>query len=283
MNSASRYSLLTNSLIDNITQYIGGAVIGFFLISGVFFRSKGKISHNFLKTSKRIMPSFFIFSITYSFLMFFLGKTSIIDGLYKTFSFSGASMQLYYLPYLLGVYLFYLLFHRIFKTNHKFEYILIGLLTILALISLFFPTTSPTGPSLKLVPIYALSFGVGIYLSNIKSGLKLRSFLIIALCILLGFYDFRFFHISFMLTLIIVSILLSYKYSILNKQFPGSGGVYLTHTPIINFGISVILISIGINEQSNLFFTLILTYIITLLITYSFIKFFPKYKFLMLE
>jgi len=192
-------------------------------------------------------------------------------------------MHLYYLPFLFLIYSFYLVVHKFFSKNN-YRFVLISILILLSIISLFLPTQFATGSNYSLFSIYALSFGICIYLSSIKKESN-KQFLwntsiIITISLLIGFLDFRFIHIAIMLLLFILFLNISKR---IKKQLPGSGGVYLLHTPIVNSVLSILFVSFGVFEMENLFLTLIATYGLTLLITLGFIKLFPKQKFLLLE
>jgi hypothetical protein len=288
MTSKSRYSEETNLFLGSIIEYINGAVIGFILISGFFFKPADKLKEGVFKIFKRTIIPFFVFSLFYTVLMFLLGKGSLASGFINTIKFHGASMQLYYLPYLFIIYCFYLLIFNMFSSNKgRLQYLLIFILFIFTIISLAYPTDSATGSSYKLLPIYFLSFGITVYLSILRKEDE-RKYLIITILIsiiscLIGTYDYRFYHISVMIVLLLLFYFLSNNCSLLNRQFPGSGGVYLFHTPIINFGISTGLIYLNIFEKHNLFFSIILTYIVTLIISLLIIKISPRYRYFILE
>lgn len=288
MKSESRYSNETNLFINDIVQYINGAVIGFFMISGFFFRPAGKLKEGVVKIFKRTMIPFFLFSFLYTILMFLLGKNSLTKGLESTIHLQGAGMQLYYLSYLFIIYCFYLVIFNVFTINKsRLPYFLIFVIFACTIISLIYPTESPTGGSIKLIPVYTLSFGIAVYLSIQKKESEKKyithSIIMSLISILIGTYDYRFYNISALITLLLFFYFLSNNFSYLNRQFPGSGGVYLFHTPIVNFAISTVLVSVNIIERQNLFLSIIITYIATLTTTLLIIKILPKYRSFILE
>lgn len=115
MTSASRYSVETNLELARIINWIDGAVIGFFLISGYLFKAQNNIFAYCRKQTIRLIIPFFLFSLIYSVLLAILGKESLVDGLEKTVRLQGAGMQLYYLPYLLFVTIVFSIVERRFR------------------------------------------------------------------------------------------------------------------------------------------------------------------------
>lgn len=285
MTSESRYSVETNKYISDIVIYVNGAVIGFFILSGFFFKSSNNLYLDLEKAFKRIMIPYFIFSIFYTIALSLLGKLNFNQGFLNTLILKGSSMQLYFLPYLFFIFCLYFLLFQ-FK-NEVRNLLLILILVIFIGFSLMFSTKDATGSSLKLIPIYIISFGLGVFLSLVRGKSEMYFFKFsvysILLNLLIGFYDFRFFYISGMLFLVLLAYGFSKKISFLNKSFPGSGGVYLFHTPILNFSISTILVLLGIVEIQNLYFSIMLTYIISLAISLTIVRKFPKLRMLILE
>lgn len=97
----------------------------------------------------------------------------------------------------------------------------------------------------------------------------------------LGLLDFRFRYIA---AAVIAFAVAQYLSPILPyTRGPGSGGVYLLHTPIINFAISIALIKIGIVEWPNAIVAVVCTYIVCLALTIGFIKTLPSLRWMLLE
>jgi uncharacterized membrane protein len=68
-----------------------------------------------------------------------------------------------------------------------------------------------------------------------------------------------------------------------NRREPGSGGVYLLHTPIINFAISIALLKVGFAQWPNAILTVVCTYLLCLALTLGFIRILPKWRWMLLE
>ncbi len=288
MSSESRYSSELNSFIQEIVSYIGGAVMGFFLISGFFFRPSETIKLSVSKIFKRMMLPFFIFSLLYAILMWLLGKGNLKDGLWQTVTLHGAGMQLYYLSYLFVISSAYMILSFFAKKiNVSFNYILSIILVISFVTSLFLPTLSPTGSDYRLFPIYVLCFGIGISFSILKKKSYQKFYFlvmgVIVASFLIGIFDYRFYHLSFVSFLLLCAYFISINVKSVQKNFHGSDGIYLLHTPIVNFTISSLLMMIGLSGYLNLFSSLLLTYIICLIVTLLFIRYLPFYKWVFLE
>ncbi|QWX83327.1 acyltransferase family protein [Cellulophaga sp. HaHaR_3_176] len=288
MHSQSRFSIEVNLYLTEIINYINGAVITFFMLSGFFFSTKDSTKVSIKRIFNRTIIPYTLFSIIYGAFLILYQNDSIIKHLLSFFTLKGSAMQLYFLSFLFLIYTFYILYFKAIKHlkfNNKYaELILLLLLTCL---SYFLPTVSPTGSDYKLIFLYTLSFGIAIHLSNLrkqnKNKFKKTSIVLILIYLFLGLIDFRFFHISSSIFLLSIFLQLSEKIKYFNKQFPGSGGVFLLHTPIVNFVISIILLKLGFTEKSNLFSAIVLTYFSTLTFTILFIKIWPKHKSILLE
>ena len=288
MTSESRYSDDLNFFIKEMVSYIDGAVMGFILISGFFFHPSKTIKSSIYKIFKRMMIPFFLFSILYTILMWVLGKGSLSNGLWQTITLHGAGMQLYYLSYLFVISSVYIMMSFLAeKMNISFRYIILAILVVCTIISLILPTASSTGSDYRLIPVYFLCFGVGISFSMLRKKNLNRFYISIVSAIILGFiigfYDHRFYDLSFVSFLFLCAYKISINIEAMRRPFQGSGGVYLLHTPIVNFAISSVLIMMGISEYFNLFFAWILTYIFCLIISLLFIRYLPSYKWILLE
>jgi fucose 4-O-acetylase-like acetyltransferase len=101
--TSSRYSIDVNAEISSYEDFIDGAVAGFFIISGYYSKKQTDLLKFTRLLAIRLLVPFFIFSVTYTLILFALDKSSLSDGLYKTITLHGAGMQLYFLPYLLVV------------------------------------------------------------------------------------------------------------------------------------------------------------------------------------
>lgn len=281
--TSSRYSDNFLDELSNIQNFVDGAVAGFFLISGFFFKKEISFKNLIFKNFKRLMFPYFIFSILYSALLSLMGKGNFFNGLINTLSLHGGSMQLYFLPYLfitLAIFWFYLKFTSNFNSNIKY----IILILCLVLICLLFPIEGSSGSNYFQIPFYFISFILGfvyksLYLDELKRIVYLSSLVIFT--IFIGFIDQRFYDLTFILILFHIFLLIGKKLP--NKKLPGSGGVYLLHTPILNFFFSTILQKLGIIDFNNFVMSVILAYLVCLIFVYLWLKFNHEYRWILLE
>lgn len=282
MTSESRYSPDLNLHIRENVTLIQGAVIGFFTISGFLFKVPNSIGEGIIKSAKRLLIPYFIFSICYVIIMYFLGKGELGAGFVKTLLFKGGSMQLYYLPYLFLVSTLTILFFRLISSQYsKLFYTII--LTIILICVFFIKTESVTGSDYKLLFYYYIAYSMGVLLKKFIND-KTPYIILPSITLILGLYfNLNIIYILINVVLLVVFYYLSIFTKILNRSFPGSGGIYLLHTPILNFAISTLLMKFGFLEYTNLYLSLLLTYIVCLLITLTFIRYFPRWRFLFLE
>lgn len=276
--TSSRYSVDVNAEISSYVDFIDGAVAGFFIISGYFSKKQTDLLKFTRLLAIRLLVPFFIFSVTYTLILFALDKSSLSDGLYKTITLHGAGMQLYFLPYLLVVSFSFAIIRYI--TSEKDTIRNFGILMIiLVLFCILIPTPVSTGNNLKLLPFYFLAYISGFLYQRIKSNIYTISFSILFL--ILGQYDPRFLDLSFMMILFCIAESLSDNLG--QKRAKGSGGVYLFHTPIVNFTISILLTKLGIVQLQNVFVSVALTYVFCLAVSIVFMKVLPKYRWIILE
>jgi hypothetical protein len=283
----SLYSDETVRLSDKIIDLIDFAVLGFFLVSAYFFPFRkigtgSTLAGSFLYSRfKRLLIPFFMFSILYAIAMALLHKATLASGIIKTLDFSGSSMQLYFLPflYICEVLTFFLI--RITKRPNQLTMLCI-MLVLMSGLSLLFPSARSTGPDLHLFPLYFASFAAGVVLKTQRE-ISVLTLATLSWFILLSVFDERLLGIAIMISLTIGAAYLSKKLTILNNAFPGSGGIYLLHTNIVNFAIAHILSITGITQIPNLLITVVLTYIFCLASSLAFIRFFGKWRFIILE
>lgn len=251
MASASRYSSETNLQLASVINWIDGAVVGFFFISGFLFKKPENLIEYIKKQIIRLLVPFFIFSIAYAVILWALGKSSLSYGIIQTITLHGSGMQLYFLPYLLFVTLSYS--WLINKFSLELRVYIDGLMVILFIgLCLLLPTISSTGSDLKLISFYYFSFLAG---SLCRVILYLRHWVLIIIAIIfifinLGFIDSRFFDFAGVIILFAIVKLISQYMP--NKRICGSGGVYLLHTPVINFFISTILLHFSVTQWALL-------------------------------
>lgn len=282
MASGSRYSVETNLKLTSIVDWVDGAVIGFFFISGFLLKDP----HNFLAYAKkqaiRILIPFFLFSLLYTVILSILGKATLWNGLVATATLHGSGPHLYFLPFLLFITVTYTFF--IDKVALKLRSpVEIASVFILILFCLIYPTSSSTGPDYKLLPFYYVSFILGmLYRTTLDKHYQPVGILVtIAIFLVIGISDPRFFDLAGILTLFtLVHQMARYLPS---RRLPGSGGIYLLHTPIINYTISILLVHFAVIQEENIFISVLLTYVLCYLFTLLFIRFLPKYRYLLLE
>ena len=271
-----------HSSIDMLRHIFVVAVIGFFFISGYLYKVQPDVFGYARKQAIRLLAPFVFFSLVYTFILTILGKLSIQQGLIQTITLHGAGMQLYFLPYLFIITVGFAFFSKMFPITYRaaYESIIIG---AVALISIAFPTSGSTGSDLKLLSLYLLGFLLGkLFKVLSQSETHSRKQLgVVSACLLIGIIDSRFFDVAGIVALFIVVNYFSGKLP--SKRLPGSGGIYLLHTPIINFTLSVALVQIGVTQVANVFISVFLTYIFCLAATLVLINKLPKLKWLLLE
>jgi fucose 4-O-acetylase-like acetyltransferase len=282
MASVNRFTVTEIQFVKDVVFYIDGAVAGFFLISGFCFHKDVPFKLFVRKKFKRIMFPFFIFSFLYAIIMTLLDKYTLVAGLKDILLFRGIGPQMYFLPYLFLVSLAYFGYYKILnRLKVKSELIfLIVLFSIFVLISLFMQTDSPTGQGGAKLVFYFVCFGIGILIRLFS---RIHTLFIILISFGLGFYDFRYFHISGVVIVSMFAIFVSRYFCFLQRGISGSGGVYLLHQPITSNAISMILLATGISGYCNLFLSWGLTYVFCLLTTLLLIHYFPLKKWILLE
>jgi hypothetical protein len=282
------YSADTISFSDSVIEWIDGAVMGFFLISGFFFplRRLPSDARQFLKfggaRAARLLIPFLLFSVLYAIAMAILGKMAFSEGLWLTVTLHGSSMQLYFLPLLFACEILMALWFiltaeiAIGRGLHA-----IGLLALI-LLSLRFPTEFSTGSDPRLFGVYALAFGIGLVLKASASP-TWPAIMIIGASAILSISDERFIDLLLVTALFWGARTASRSSDALDRSFPGSGGIYLLHTTIINFAIVQLLAKLGVVQVTNLVATVILTYLVCLAATLIAIRAVPRLRFLLLE
>jgi fucose 4-O-acetylase-like acetyltransferase len=277
---SSRYSDETNASLQSFADYVDGAVAGFFLLSGYFWRQPASLRVFLAKQSVRLLVPFFIFSLLYAVALSVLGKKSLLEGISNTLFLQGAGMQLYFLPMLLLVSGGFAATQSAIGDRYRqSKFVIAASAILLTVLCLYLPTNSSTGPNYALLPFYALAYVVGVLLR--LNGEGPTTAVVVFAAGVVGFWDKRFADIS----LISLLFYLFFRISdfLPEKRLPGSGGVYLLHTPIINFAISIALVSAGITELANASFTVAVTYVVCLMLTLAYIYALPKYRWLLLE
>ncbi|MDO9405029.1 MAG: acyltransferase [Polaromonas sp.] len=284
MTSASRYTPEINQQISNIGDYLAGSVCGFFMISGYLFKVENKAIEYAKKQCKRLLVPYIIFSLLYAMLLAIAGKINFTEGLKATILMKGAGMQLYFLPYLASITIGTNAILSIFHTE-SFRLLISRIsLALLTIATIELPTTVATGSNTRLMTLYAVAFFTGLLVRDTLHKKSFRSANLILTTVIIGcagVLDWRF--RGLMIALILLLICIALKDHLPQRRIPGSGGVYLLHTPILNFTISLMLVNIGIEQEFNLIASVILTYAISLTATLIFISVYPRQKWLLLE
>lgn len=293
MRSQSRYSPEVNSFILHVQDYVDGAVMGFFMIAGFFFKPAkkgqvGEVGELAMKLLKRLGVPYLIFSVIYALAMYGLGKQSLISSVEDIVSLRGAAMQLYFLPYLFIVTMLFAIPVLLVGVKYNAVTQIVSLIAVVGLgVALMMPTNFSTGADLRMFPIYLGCYALGnliaIFLNKKPSSFWAFGLSSSALALVVGLYDKRFYDVAAVLILLMIALMLSLKHLVPHRNYPGSGGVYLLHTPIINFSISAILMKFGIVQYSNLFVALLLTYVVCLMITMVLIRILGRNRYLILE
>ncbi|MGE5492585.1 MAG: hypothetical protein ACM31P_15015 [Actinomycetota bacterium] len=262
-------------------NWIDGAVFGFFLVSGFLFKKPRSIIDYGKKQAFKLLVPYFVYSMLYAVALAAIGKGALLDGVLGMVTLRGAGMQLYFLPYLFLVTTSFALFFEVVDVNKNICPLLIAVGGLV--VAYANPTPSPTGSDIRLLPFYLGAFALGLAWRLYYDKGKLAHFFVPASLALfaLGFSDQRFFDASGVLFLVSVVALLFDKFP--SFRLPGSGGVYLLHTPLINFSISTILVWFSINQVSNIVASVLLTYAVCLVAVWVVRRFFREYSWIILE
>jgi fucose 4-O-acetylase-like acetyltransferase len=292
MHSSSRYSYATNSKIAQLALLVQGAVLAFFLISGYFFQVKKEanplktLSRHIQRYSKRLLIPFAIFSFINAIALLGMKKIEFHEVVKDILIGHGVGPQLYFLTFLFLIVTIGATIQIASGFSlHREIAILLPLAVILVALVLHFPTQSVTGNDNILLPLYMLSFMTGHMFAlaqQVTIGHSIwRPGCIALTCTALGLYDFRFYFLAGSVIAFAVSLHLSAYLP--SRRGPGSGGVYLLHTPIVNFGVSAALVDVGVAQWSNAMVSVIFTYIACLAFSKWFIHVAPSLRWMLLE
>lgn len=260
MSSASRYTYDTNLWIKEVGDYVDGAVFGFFALSGFYFQIKGGLEGHVRQQFKKLLVPYFAFSILYSILLYVFGKQAFVDGLMTTVTMHGAGMQLYFLPllFLINILFAAYVFWCGCPNLNVLVFVVIGFIAL----SIGQASSSSTGSSPDLYGLYVASFFTGLLIretSNRRYAFVFASISIVAAFIYGLAFDRRILDFAGVIFLMVLAI--KFGDNIPEFRFAGSGGIYLLHTPVTNFAISAVLLSVGLTEQSNVLAATFLTYV----------------------
>jgi hypothetical protein len=281
MRSNSNYSYTLNQKIYHWSLMIDGAVACFFLLSGYFSKPGINIIRIRAMARKLLIP-YIIFSAIYTASLTALHKIDIGEALIRTATFAGVGPQLYFLPYLFVISIVIPLVIDLFGQNFKRQATIAVILALL-IAYLALATVQSTGADYRLLALYGLAYAIGMYRARYASEIECLVVVVTAAIILLAIsWERREWDLAVVLLITEFTFRVS---SIVGKtgRLPGSGGIYLIHTPILNYAIAMVMAKIGILEIDNLIISLILTYAISLLITLFTIRVSPQIKSFILE
>lgn len=292
LHSDTRYSASTNARISEVVFWVQGAVLVFFLISGYFFhvKSTGRLladlSVHIRHYGKRLLLPFVLFSAINCIALVRLGKLTFHTAAISFASGYGVGMQIYFLSYLFLITVIAALVGFTAGSSLRREIPTLSVLAVaMVMTALNSPTQSPTGSEYRNLPLYLLAFIVGRFISIAQNQIPHKSWLVISGIVLvlgvLGMKDFRFYYIAAGVGVFALAHWLSFYLP--NRRGPGSGGVYLLHTPIVNFAISIALLKVGFAQWPNAILSVVCTYLLCLAFTLGFIRILPKWRWMLLE
>ncbi len=281
MASASRYSGETLQSLAAVVGWVDGAVLGFFLISGFLFKRPSSVTGYMKKQAWRLLVPFLAFSLLYAVVLAVMGKQPLGSGLLDTATLRGTGMQLYFLPYLLVVGSVHAVIDRLVPALRI--QVLSVLLSFAFLMCFWFPTSGSSGPDFRLLPLYAGAYWAGVLAQAFavrgQCGVFMLSLMAVSLGV--GMLDPRFDDVAIVAAIFGACFML--RAWLPHARLPGSGGVYLLHTPVVNFAISSVLSSIGVAQGWNIGLSVLLTYALCLAITRWVIDHLPAHRWLLLE
>lgn len=287
-----RYSAATNARLDHLAFFVQGAVLTFFLLSGFFFRlriqssARSTLLHYFERQCKRLLVPFVLISAVNAAVMLARHRMTARAVAIDFARMNGVGLQMYFLPYLLVISFLVAVVHIGARRSQRREaVVLLAAAALLIAVALHYQIPGVTGNYVRLFPLYLLMFILGRLLAlNLALPGPALSRLFLALSILffggLGMADFRFWYVA----VAIAGFEFFYWVSAFlpNGRAPGSGGVYLLHTPA-NFAVAGGLAKFGITQFPNAIATVAVTYILCLAVTLFYIKALPAYRYLLLE
>lgn len=281
MPSRTSYSDATNAAMAHWVPLVDGAVACFFLLSGYFSRP-GMTRERIIQMARRLLIPYFLFCLAYAVLLVGLGKIDVSTAIVRTVTFAGVGPQLYFLPYLFLVSLVVTVaIDRIAPEHGRAATRVLILLFFLAYLAL--PTANSTGPAVRLLALYGLAYTVGVYRARYAGNVECLAAVLIALAALaLIPWTRREWDLA-LIVLVSEAALRSSAWISRAVRLPGSGGVYLLHTPILNYAIAMVLLRLGIREFANVFLALALTYIVALGLTLVTIRVLPRLRPYLLE
>ena len=280
MHSISRYSPQVNAVLDDVCHYVDGAVAGFFLISGFLFKMPVAARSYIGRRAVRLLVPFLLFSAIYAGVLGLLGKSGAGSAAWAILSMHGVGPQLYFLPDLLLVSIAYLAARLALGRRVNPLWLDLCLLVSMVILSQLWKTSATTGPDPGLLSLYFSAFLAGRVLSEV--GQLRAGAAALAGCVSLGVMgDGRYYSLALVLLWVVSCMQLS-RY-LPDRRLSGSGGIYLLHTPVINFAISTLLYRVGVAEGPNLIASIVATYGLCLMLTLGLLRSAPRWGWLLLE
>lgn len=216
-----------------------------------------------------------------------LGKADIRQELIRLLTLQGSGPQLYFLPFLLLVWLFWRSLLDLARLARLPSAVALsaGIIALLVL-AVRFPTAAATGSERPLLLLYAAAYGLGRVSQPLFRADHGAALLLAAAAVPLAFggqIDPRLADLAGMCLLAAGACELHKRDVLRGISVPGSGGVYLMHTPIMNHAISTLLFFVGIASGCNVFATVILTYGLCVTMTLTAIGRWPQLRPWLLE
>jgi len=275
--SASRYGPDLREGYDNILQVTGCAVFGFFLVSGFLFKPEASLKEIAARKASRLLVPYLLFSLAYAVVSgVVFGSGEFLNRIINTVLLRGGAMQLYFLPELYVIELLALFAFKLFGSRTSVAASTILIVALFA--TLATPTPYTTGPGWKLAIFYVVGFVTGVLCrrtSDATPAILLVLFLLVGALV-----DYRFAVAAVALVLFQLFIRTT---RLVPTSLPGSGAVYLLHTPILNFSISVALSNFGFQGWSNYWMTVLLTYLVCIAVFAALSRYAPSTQKYLLE
>ena len=221
--------------------------------------------------------------------MHLLDKRPLATGLWLTLTLKGSAAQLYFLTHLFVLTLAYAAWERCFNRRAVWAHAV--LLACAVGLTLALPMPGSAGSDFRLMPLYVAAFVFGALFHLHRNAAKrlpvkgqtdwrvmgwLHAALLLTVALLGSTLDTRLITLFGVISLIAGAMVF---FPLLpDRRLPGSGGVYLFHTPILNYAVSTALVSLSIVQRPNLVLSVLITYGLSLLFTLALIRYWPALR-----
>ena len=278
--SNSRHDPQTLAGLDVLTAWIDSAVLCFFVVSGlVTADTRGWSLARGRQLLKRYMGPYLLFSAVYAVALVTLGIAHWTTLGFGVLGLHGAALQLYFLPRLALLQWVSMGLQRPWSPDQA-RWLMLVCATVWALLM---PSPDILGADYPVWPLYVVAFAAG-GLMRASTVWQLRWGRVAVLCVAagaVGLHDPRFIELAVLLPAL--AAVLSVTRGLAGRRFPGSGGVFLLHAPILNHAVSTGLQSVHVLQWANVCGSVALTYGVALLLTLWFIRQFPDARWVVLE